>query len=137
MNPDNLLIIRHMVDFGLVVLIWLVQLVIYPSLLHIASDRLVAWHRAYTFRMTWVVGPLMLVQLGLVGWGTYYFMDAAHWLSLVLVIACWVWTFGVSVPFHVKIELEQGGAVIIRRLVVTNWVRTVLWTLVLLVGLTG
>ena len=126
-----------MIDFGLVVLIWLVQLVIYPSLLHIAGDRLIPWHRVYIFRMTWIAGPLMMAQVGLVGWGTYHYMDGSHGLSLVLVIACWIWTFAVSVPLHVKVELEQGGTVTLQRLVATNWVRTVLWTLVFLVGWTA
>jgi hypothetical protein len=79
----------------------------------------------------------MMAQLGLVGWGTYHYMDGPHWLSLVLVIVCWIWTFAVSVPLHVKVELEQGGTVTLQRLVATNWARTVLWTLVFLVGLTA
>ena len=40
--------IRSVVDFGAVVLIWLVQLVIYPSFLHYAESDLVNWHKIYT-----------------------------------------------------------------------------------------
>jgi len=37
-------LIRLLFDFGLLVLIWLVQLVIYPSFLYYEQDNLKRWH---------------------------------------------------------------------------------------------
>ena len=39
----------------MVVLLWLVQLVIYPSFLECAEERLVNWHRTYVNRVAWII----------------------------------------------------------------------------------
>ena len=56
-------LIRLLFDFGLLVLIWLVQLVIYPSFLYYEQDNLKRWHEKYTQKITYVVLPLMMGQL--------------------------------------------------------------------------
>ena len=43
-----------LVDAGLVVLIWMVQLIIYPSFLHY-DNNLVEWHHKYTSRIALIV----------------------------------------------------------------------------------
>jgi len=59
---------RLVVDFCLVVLIWLVQLIIYPSFRYMSPEQLAIWHPKYTTLITLVVGPLMLAQVAVVGW---------------------------------------------------------------------
>ncbi|MEQ9363414.1 MAG: hypothetical protein RIF32_04185, partial [Leptospirales bacterium] len=57
----------HLFHFGLVVLIWLVQLVIYPAFMYADAEQFTDWHRVYTERVSLVVVPLMLGQLVLAG----------------------------------------------------------------------
>ncbi|MFT7429007.1 MAG: hypothetical protein ACI9IZ_001504, partial [Nonlabens sp.] len=38
-------LLQLLVDFGLVVLIWIVQLIIYPSFLYYGSKTLNKWHK--------------------------------------------------------------------------------------------
>ena len=57
----NLEYIRLLVDAGFIVLIWAVQLVIYPSFKFYSNANLLKWHRLYTKRVTVIVLPLMLV----------------------------------------------------------------------------
>jgi hypothetical protein len=64
----TLLEANRVVSFGLIVLIWLVQLVIYPAFASIAPERFARWHARYTRTVTWIVAPLMLGQAGLLGW---------------------------------------------------------------------
>lgn len=57
---------------------------------------------------------------------------AAGWsldllLPLLVVLAIWGCTFFLSVPLHAVLGKGKDAAVI-RRLVNTNWPRTVLWT---------
>ncbi|MEJ7637421.1 MAG: hypothetical protein WKF75_05360 [Singulisphaera sp.] len=59
---------NRLASFGLVVLIWLVQVIIYPAFAEISPDRFVSWHAGYTRAVTWVVAPLMLGQVALLAW---------------------------------------------------------------------
>ena len=49
--------IHSLVDFGMCVVLWLVQLVIYPSFLRVDSNDFLAWHKAYTSRVSFVILP--------------------------------------------------------------------------------
>ncbi len=50
----DILILRLLFDFGLVVLIWIVQLVIYPGLCYYSETDLLKWHKLYTSRIAYV-----------------------------------------------------------------------------------
>jgi hypothetical protein len=127
--------LRTLVDFGMVVVLWLVQLVIYPSFLSCEAARLVDWHRTYTSRVAWVIIPIMFTQLPLAAWLTWQQPEAANLSALAALLACWGLTFGVSVPLHRKIDAGDASTLTVERLIRTNWPRTFLWTLVFLLGL--
>ena len=55
--------IRLICDSGLLILIWMVQLVIYPSFSYYKQEDLFKWHETYTKRIAVIVIPLMLGQL--------------------------------------------------------------------------
>jgi hypothetical protein len=116
------------VSTGMTVLIWLVQLIIYPSFQHIRPEVFVAWHRAYTGLIAVVVVPLMVGQAGLVAWRM---IDGRHdpaTLALAAAVAvAWAATALWSVPCHDRLQRGHDPA-IIRRLVRTNAVRTAAWT---------
>ncbi|MFP4069423.1 MAG: hypothetical protein ACLFVC_04495 [Opitutales bacterium] len=128
-------LVRHLVDFGMVVVVWLVQLVIYPGFLAMEAERLRSWHRSYTFRVSFVIMPLMLLQLGLVGRAALLGRDPGDLMALAGVAVCWLLTFGVSVPLHRRVADGEGGRETLNRLIRTNWPRTVLWTAVFIIGL--
>ncbi len=126
MNSDSL---RLLLDFGLVILIWLVQLIIYPSFQHYAKDSLIRWHKKYTPRITFIVLPLMLGQLMLYGTllqeeKTFYSIG-----SFVLVLMAWLLTFTVFVPRHKEISSGAYTKRTLAQLVNFNWSRTLIWTL--------
>lgn len=128
--------LHSLIDFGMCVTLWLVQLVIYPSFLRIEDSQLIRWHKTYTFRVSFVIMPLMLAQLALAV--AAVFADPAQrldWLILGLVLLCWLLTFFVSVPLHRKIDEGDPTQAFRKRLIQTNWPRTVLWTVIFLLGL--
>lgn len=127
--------VRLVVDFGLVVLIWLVQLVIYPSFRHVDPDAFVAWHARYSALITLVVVPLMLAQVAAVAAQLWRGADAWTVASAVLVGAIWLLTFLVSVPAHAALQAEGNLPRLVDHLVSTNAWRTAGWTLVFLCGL--
>jgi hypothetical protein len=127
--------LRTLLDFGMVVILWLVQLVIYPSFLVCELSRLVDWHRSYTSRVSWVIVPIMFSQLPLVAWLAWQDPNLANLAALATLVVCWILTFGISVPLHRKVEQGDTSAETRLRLTRTNWPRTFLWTLAFILGL--
>jgi hypothetical protein len=127
--------LRTLLDFGMVVVLWLVQLVIYPSFLRCELSQLVDWHRSYTRRVAWVILPLMFAQLPAVAWLTWERPGSLNLAALASLLACWVLTFTVSVPLHRRIDSGDTDAKAVKKLIRTNWPRTLLWSLVFVLGL--
>ena len=124
--------ISLMVDAGLVILIWIVQLVIYPSFLHYTTENLYSWHQKYTSRIAIMVVPLMLFQLiyGLII--LFYFPTINHFIYLALVIFLWVFTFLTFAPLHNKISNRNINNKLLTSLIYRNWIRTFLWSFLLI-----
>ena len=116
-------------------MLWLVQLVIYPSFLRVNSSDLLAWHKAYTFRVSFVILPLMFGQLVLAILSVTEGPSILEWLAFVFVLVCWTLTFFVSVPLHRKIEQNDITRETRQKLIMTNWPRTILWSVIFGLGL--
>ena len=125
------------IDFGLVVLIWIVQLVIYPSFQFYANDDLIRWHGKYTSSITWIVAPLMLGQIVTHGFDTFQNPGPIKIASLVLVLGTWFTTFLIFVPLHNKIDMKIDLPQTIHNLISYNWIRTIMWTLIFLISLSS
>lgn len=125
---------RTLLDFGMVVILWLVQLVIYPGFLTCEKSRLVDWHKSYTSRVGWVIIPIMFMQLPLVLWLVWHEQGLMDIAALFCLLICWVLTFSVSVPLHRKMDAGDTSDETIQRLVTTNWPRTILWTAAFILG---
>lgn len=121
-------------DTGCFILIWLVQLVIYPSFRYYHPPNLSAWHFRYTKKITLVVLPLMLGQLilGILQAATSEF---TYLLKLVLILSTWLLTFTVFVPLHNKIDQTDKSKEVTIALVNKNWMRTALWSLIFILSI--
>ncbi|MGD1914810.1 MAG: hypothetical protein ACFCBV_01300 [Phycisphaerales bacterium] len=124
---ETVALIHAAATWFMVGLIWFVQVVHYPLFARVGGDGWPAYSTSHQARTTMVVGPVMLAE----------FATAAALLVLVpgvlsiggavLLGLVWASTFFVQVPLHGK--LERGhDATLVRRLVMTNWLRTFLWT---------
>lgn len=133
--PPAPLLAAHLAHFGMVVLIWLVQLVVYPAFRFVEADTFRAWHSSYGDRITVIVLPLMFVQLGLSLWRLWDRPSVTSVLVLGLVLAAWAVTFLLSVPDHGRLQAEGKNLEVIDHLVRTNWLRTFAWTAAWLVFL--
>jgi len=84
--------------------------------------------RIYAMRITWLVGLLMPIEVLLAG--TLVFQDPSllTWMGVGLLAVIWLSTALVQVPLHQR--LGSGfDADVHARLVTSNWIRTVAWTL--------
>ncbi len=129
------LTLLDLVNFGMALIIWMVQLIIYPGFAHYPADRLVGWHGRYTSLIAVFVVPLMVGQLFLLARAAYLGGGPTANGMLVMTLLAWGVTFKYSVSLHRKITDNQDVAGSVALLIKTNWPRTVLWSGVFLVGL--
>ncbi|MCU0400005.1 MAG: hypothetical protein MUE75_03195 [Algoriphagus sp.] len=126
--------IRLSVDTGLFILVWLVQVIIYPSFAHIAKEKLSFWHRLYTQKILYFVGPLMFVQTGLISWQILgdplvYFADG------LLLAGIWINTFLIAIPIHADIDRDDILDSHLPKLLRVNGWRSWMWTGLFLISL--
>ncbi|MFM7410147.1 MAG: hypothetical protein ACKO3L_05010 [Actinomycetota bacterium] len=111
--------------------IWFVQLVHYPLLALIGIDRAPEIAVEHQRRTAWVVGLPMAVE----GVTTLVLLFARPdgvdarlaWLGAVILAVVLASTVLLSVPLHERMA-NSPDTTIGRRLVVTNWPRTIGWT---------
>ena len=123
--------ISLLVDAGLVVLIWMVQLIIYPSFTYYKSENLIKWHQKYTSRLAVVVVPLMLTQLALAIVAVFLAFNFTTIFTVVIVLFLWVFTFLSFAPLHSKISEGHTDQNLLKLLIQRNWIRTFFWSLLL------
>jgi hypothetical protein len=131
MKPDDLLLAHAAATWALVGLIWVVQLVQYPGFALVGARDIRAYHAAHVRRITWVVAPLMGVELVT---GILLVLDPPAgastlvlWAASALLAFNWLCTAFVAVPLHGRIageRRERAQAL----LVATNWMRTGAWS---------
>ena len=61
---DRLVVVQIINDSGLLILIWLVQLIICPSLCYTEDKEFICWHKRYSYMIGLIIIPLMLAQVG-------------------------------------------------------------------------
>jgi hypothetical protein len=125
----NLDFINVAVSWTLVGLIWVIQLVHYPTFAYVDNSNFLQFHAHHSKSISIIVMPLMLIELAL----ATYFAYQNQWnfialTPLLFVLLIWASTFFIQVPIHQK--LGQGkNLVLIQKLVNTNWIRTIFWTI--------
>jgi len=117
------------ISLSLAVFLWTVQLVIYPAFKFIEPSLFSKWHYRYTGAVTWIVVPLMFLQLGGVAGRLLALSeaDALWYVEAALTGFAWTVTFLVSVPLHSRLQRERDEAAM-GQLVYTNWLRTFAWS---------
>jgi len=116
----------------LVGLIWLIQVVSYPLFARVGAEAFPHYHAGHTQLITFVVAPLMLVELagaaGSVAFPADAYPRAVALVGAALVALAWGVTMFCSVPAH-AILARGFDADAHATLVATNWLRTAAWTL--------
>ena len=112
-------------------IIWFVQVVHYPLFSRVGFSEFARYEIAHSNLTTFVVAPLMLIELitaVLLVWQRPPALSV-FWLitGFALVAVIWATTFFLSVPQHNKLSLGFDLAAH-RTLVLTNWIRTAAWT---------
>jgi len=116
------------IDTGVLTLIWLVHLVVYPGFLYYSKSEFLKWHRIYTQKVSWVVFPLMLGQLILSTYRLWMTIDSIHAMHLFFIFVAWLITFLKAVPLHRILDDQVSDATTIKLLIKLNGYRVLVWT---------
>lgn len=126
---NSVFVVHIFSSFFMTGLIWLVQLLHYPSYKYINSDQFTAYQTFHTQTITFIVGPMMVAEI----FSGLYLMMQMNWekiylVNFVLLMIIWLATAILSVPNHGKLALGYDLGVV-DYLIRTNWIRTLAWTI--------
>lgn len=148
LDPDLALVVLHAAaTWFMTGLIWFVQVVHYPLKAAVGQDTFAQYQAQHMQRTGWVVGPPMIVEAltaaALVLLPSARVPQGAALAGLCLLLVVWASTALFSVPAHGRLTAGYDLSAH-RRLVRTNWIRTVGWSArsalagwILLFGLQG
>ena len=109
-------------------LIWTIQLVHYPSFKYVSEEKFSVFMEFHMKNITYLVGPLMLIEIIVSANLFSLAIDKLIIINLLIVTLIWLSTLFLSIPCHNK--LKDGYQLqTIKKLTLTNWPRTILWSL--------
>ena len=114
-------IFELLISSGLFILIWIIQYLHYPSFLFVDQKVFPEFEAFHTRRISVIVIPLMISELILL-------IFNPRPILVVTVSLIWLSTFLLQVPCHNRLKHGYDER-IIKKLIQTNWIRTMLWTL--------
>ncbi len=109
--------------------IWFVQIVHYPLMGKIGEEAFLEYERHHQNRTFYIVGLQMLIELATGFWLLWQqSYNPLLWGNVIFLIIIWLSTFLIQSPLHGKLGNEYKIEWQ-RRLVITNWIRTISWTI--------
>ena len=125
----NKLILAHLaLCLFMTGLIWTIQLIHYPAFRYIDMSKFTDFTQFHGRNITPITALPMVLELLTGALLLYYFKDFFYSLNFFLILLVWASTFFLSVPIHVQLS-SLRDEVLIEKLILTNWPRTILWTL--------
>ena len=112
--------------------IWVIQLLHYPSFHFINEKKYVDFQHFHMERISFIVIPVMIIEFASALLLAYFFGSSLTIILLALILGIWGITFIFFTNMHQK--LTNGyDPTIVRRLVQINWSRTILWSFRLII----
>lgn len=129
---ESIILVELLSTAYLTGLIWFVQVVHYPLFAAVGVDRFCDYEKRHVRLTSLVVGPPMLIEAAsAIALGFMQIHQQIRMLNLVgigLLIVIWLSTWSLQVPCHRLLECNHSDTVI-GKLVKTNWLRTIAWTI--------
>ena len=134
MLPNNFVLLGHLIFTSIMTgVIWVIQIVHYPSFHFIEKELYTAFQKFHMNKISIIVMPIMLAELIT---GIMLFLDKSSkspflTISIIILVLIWLMTGVFFTKAHN--ELIAGyQELVVNQLVAMNWIRTLLWTLRLL-----
>lgn len=131
MIVELLLLVQITSTLAMVGLIWFVQVVHYPLFSAVGRSNFGHYERSHQRRTTIVVAPLMLAEAltatTMIWCRPDGISQSLALFGVALVATLWISTFFWQVPAHEQL-MRSFDTNAHRRLVLSNWFRTAVWT---------
>ena len=112
--------------------IWVIQLLHYPSFHFINEKKYIEFQHFHMQRISFIVIPVMLIELASALLLSYFFRSSLTIILLALLLGIWGITFIFFTNMHQKLTNGYEPS-IVDKLVKINWSRTALWSLRLII----
>ena len=123
----------HFLSTSLMVgIIWVIQLLHYPTFHFIKESDYVEFQYFHMQRISFIVVPVMIIELLSGFMLVYYFRSNLLIFCLIILLVIWSITFVFFTKLHQSL-LGGYDKIIVDKLVQINWSRTVLWSLRLII----
>ena len=132
MEFELLLKVNFISTSVMVGVIWVIQLLHYPSFHFIDDQKYIEFQHFHMQRISLIVIPAMLIELASALLLAYFFVSSLTIILLFLVLGIWGITFIFFTNMHHKLTDGYEHS-IVDRLVKINWLRTALWSLRLII----
>ena len=124
---EQVYLVHMLCSFFMCGIIWLVQIVHYPSFAFVEDSQFLDFEKFHTKRISYIVAPIMLLELVSAISLMILTDESFIKVNLSLLILIWLSTGLFSIPCHNEL-IRQKSPTVIERLIQTNWLRTLLWT---------
>ncbi len=128
MFDDPLMI--HIISTSIMVgVIWVIQLVHYPSFKYVNESDYIIFQKYHMSNISYIVFPVMFTEL-ITALIILFFGEKSLFfvLSLICLFLIWVITGVLFTKYH-SILKEGKDLMIIEKMIKANWIRALLWTM--------
>ena len=128
-SPDLVMVIHLLSTAIMVGVIWVSQLLHYPSFHFIEKDKYIKFQHFHMNRISIIVMPAMIIEIlsGFLLLKPSFNSNIFFIISVFILIVIWVTTFLFFTKIHQ--DLSNGyNRLTVNKLVMINWVRTILWS---------
>lgn len=129
--------IHYVCNLIMVGVIWVIQLVHYPSFKFISDNSFKDFNHFHQKSISLIVAPVMLIELAsIIGIFIENVMQKQLGIAAIILginLLIWLITFFYFIPLHKKLLEQDKDQQILDDLVKYNWPRTMLWTLKVLI----
>ena len=132
MEFELLLKVNFISTSVMVGVIWVIQLLHYPSFHFINEKKYIEFQHFHMQRISFIVIPAMLIELASALLLAYFFRSSLTIILLALLLGVWAVTFIFFTNMHQKLTNGYNKS-IVDRLIQINWSRTILWSLRLII----
>jgi len=120
----------HIISTSIMVgVIWVIQLVHYPSFKYVNESDYIIFQKYHMSNISYIVFPVMFTEL-ITALIILFFGEKSLFfvLSLICLFLIWVITGVLFTKYH-SILKEGKDLMIIEKMIKANWIRALLWTM--------
>ena len=130
LNPYSLDQIHLIATSMMVAIIWIVQILHYPTFLFIDRKQYTDFQQFHMNKISYIIVPIMAVEL-FSGLGILFIIQKqqiSFYVSFALLILIWMITGLLFTKYHSDLSKKYNEETILQ-LIRFNWIRTLFWTI--------